>query len=55
MMELILAKNRFGSITRLKFNVDFERSKLTPFQDGKTRFEIRKDRKLNLEEEDNPF
>ncbi len=55
MMELILAKNRFGSITTLKFNVDFERSKLTPFQEGKTRFEIRKDRKLNLEEEDNPF
>jgi len=54
-MELILAKNRFGSTTTLKFNVDFERSKLTPFQEGKSRFEIRKDRKLNLEEEDNPF
>ena len=55
MMELILAKNRFGSTTTLKFNVDFAKSKLAPFEEGKSRFQIRKDRKLNLDEEDNPF
>ena len=54
-MELILAKNRFGSLTTLKFNVDFAKSKLAPFEEGKSRFQIRKDRKLNLDEEENPF
>lgn len=55
MMELILAKNRFGSTTKLKFKVDFVKSKLAPFEEGKSRFQIRKDRKLDLDEEDNPF